>query len=70
MYKLATGIIPSKKRGVDVVIIMIVEVRLRKQVAKDLIELDMLSSVASISFVNRLTTRPLGVDSKKRKLPF
>lgn len=44
--------------------IIIVESIPKKQSINDLIELGILSSVASTSFVKRFTIRPIGVDSK------
>lgn len=49
---------------------MTVDIRPKKHSINDLIELGMLSSVASISFVNRFKIRPIGVDSKNLKFPF
>lgn len=48
---------------------MAVDNRPRKQSTNDLIELGMLSSVASTSLVNLFNMRPTGVDSKKLKFP-
>lgn len=49
--------------------IVTVDKRPRKHSIKDLIEFGILSSVASISFVNLFNIRPIGVDSKNRKFP-
>jgi hypothetical protein len=58
-----------KKKGVVVDMIMTVEHIPRKQSIKDFMDEGMLSSVASTSFVNRFTIRPMGVESKNLKFP-
>jgi hypothetical protein len=49
--------------------IITVDVKLRKQSIRDLIDSGMDPSVASTSFVNLFTILPVGVDSKNLRLP-
>jgi hypothetical protein len=56
----------ARKRGVEMEIMAIVEIIERRHSISDLILYGMLSSVASMSFVKRLTIRPMGVESKNR----
>jgi len=64
-----TGTRATRKSGVVVVMTKMVEKIENKHSTRVFMLYGIVSSVASMSLVNRFTMRPIGVESKKRNVP-